>query len=82
MLDDGDTVAPPSTNGLIAANLIPGAELKRLPGVGHYDYLSTCTQAGQRLVPRCKMVVPQTMTHSWAIAAAEEFFSHALESSR
>ena len=82
MLGDADTVAPPSTNGFVAANLIPGAELKHLPGVGHYDFLSTCTQAGQRLVPRCKVTVPQTMTHSQTIAAAEDFFSHALESSR
>jgi predicted dienelactone hydrolase len=82
MLGDADTVAPPSTNGLVAAKLIPGAQLKHLPGVGHYDFLSTCTQAGQRLVPRCKVTVPQTMTHSQTIAAAEEFFSHVLESSR
>ena len=44
MLGDADTVAPPSTNGLVAANLIPGAQLTQL--------------------------------------RAEEFFSHALASSR
>ena len=26
--------------------------MKYLPGVGHYDFLSIYTQAGQRLVPR------------------------------
>jgi pimeloyl-ACP methyl ester carboxylesterase len=46
MLGDADEVAPPATNGLVAAKAIPGAELLRLPGVGHYDFLANCTDSG------------------------------------
>ena len=41
ILGDADPVAPPETNGLVAAKAIPHAELKVLPGVGHYAFLST-----------------------------------------
>ncbi len=40
ILGDKDPVAPADTNGLSAAHDIPGVELKVLPGVGHYDFLS------------------------------------------
>ena len=46
VLGDADTVAPPTTNGLVVAKAIHGAELEQLPGVGHYDFLSSCTEAG------------------------------------
>jgi hypothetical protein len=32
-LGDADTVAPPASNRLVAAKLIPGAELEQFPGV-------------------------------------------------
>ena len=35
ILGDADPVAPPGTNGLVAARMIPRASLIRLPGVGH-----------------------------------------------
>lgn len=80
VLGDTDTVAPPATNGLMAAKMIPRAELQRLPGVGHYDFLSSCTEAGQTVVPQCKMIpVPQADTHSAAIAAAQDFFGRNLK---
>jgi predicted dienelactone hydrolase len=47
LLGDADPVAPPATNGLVAAKAIPHAELTVLPGVKHYDFLSTCTDAGR-----------------------------------
>ena len=37
-----DTVAPPETNGELAATLIPGATIDVLPGVRHYDFLPEC----------------------------------------
>ena len=80
MLGEADTVAPPTTNGLVAAKLIPGADLEQLPGVGHYDFLSACTEAGKTVVPQCKTQIPQTDTHSQAIAAAQKFFGRNLES--
>ena len=46
VLGDTDKVAPPATNGEVAAALIPGAKLTVLPHVGHYDFLAECTPAG------------------------------------
>jgi predicted dienelactone hydrolase len=79
VLGDADTVAPPTTNGLAAAGKIPGAELEQLPGVGHYDFLSPCTEEGQKIIPLCKTRVPQVDTHRRAIAAAQDFFGRNLK---
>jgi predicted dienelactone hydrolase len=78
MLGDLDTTAPPATNGLVAARMIPDASLIRLPGVGHLDFLSTCTELGIARVPICKTDVPQAETHERAIRAAEVFFDRQL----
>jgi predicted dienelactone hydrolase len=78
VLGDADGVAPPVTNGLVAAQAIPNVGLERLPGVGHYDFLSSCTDAGKAVVPQCKIDVSQADTHQRAIAAAETFFSQNL----
>ena len=53
LLGDADKVAPPATNGEVAAALIPGAKLTVLPHVGHYDFLAECTPAGDAVVPVC-----------------------------
>jgi predicted dienelactone hydrolase len=79
VLGEADTVAPPATNGLVTAELIPGAELEQFPGVGHYDFLSTCTEAGQTVLPQCKIPIPQANSHSQAIAAAQKFFGRDLK---
>ena len=79
ILGDADPVAPPDTNGLVAARAIPHAELKVLPGVGHYDFLSTCTPAGVAVVPLCAAIkVPQDLTHQAATDMALAFFSKTL----
>ncbi|HEY2752953.1 alpha/beta hydrolase family protein [Phenylobacterium sp.] len=78
ILGDADPVAPPDTNGLVAAKAIPHAELKVLPGVGHYDFLSTCTAAGTAAVPVCTAKVPQDATHQAAIDMALGFFKRTL----
>ena len=78
VLGDADPVAPPATNGLVAAEAIPGAELVRLPGVGHYDFLAPCTEAGRAASPLCRTEVPQRDTHQRAIAAATAFFQRYL----
>jgi predicted dienelactone hydrolase len=82
ILGDADTVAPPMTNGLVAAAAIPNAELERLPRVGHYDFVAACTDAGRAALPLCKTDVPQADTHRRAIAAAEAFFSRSLAAGR
>lgn len=67
ILGDADRVAPPATNGEAAAATIPGAKIKVLPGVGHYDFLSECTPAGDAAVPVCPTSVPRARTHREAI---------------
>ena len=78
ILGDIDPVAPPATNGLVAAAAIPGAELTVLHDVGHYDFLSTCTEAGFAVVPICTAKVPQEPTHQAAIDKALAFFGRTL----
>jgi len=51
----------------------PSTVLDRLPGVGHYDFLVACTEAGRAVVPPCKTEVPQADTHRQAITQAENF---------
>jgi predicted dienelactone hydrolase len=79
ILGDADPVAPPATNGLVAAKLLPHAELKVLPGVGHYDFLATCTPAGVAQIPVCADKVPQDATHQAAIDMALAFFAKTLK---
>lgn len=80
VLGEADPVAPPHTNGGVAARLIPRAQLKALPGVGHYDFLSTCTPAAmQRGVELCQdLQVPQGPTHVSALQQALIFFGRTM----
>jgi predicted dienelactone hydrolase len=78
ILGGADPVAPPTTNGLVAANAILHSELKVLPGVGHYDFLATCTPAAQAVVPVCTAKVPQDQTHQAAVDMALAFFGKTL----
>jgi predicted dienelactone hydrolase len=78
VLGDVDTVAPPATNALAAAALIPSARLTQSPGVGHYDFLADCTAAGRKIVPICQTAVPQQATHAVAIDAALSLFAATL----
>lgn len=78
ILGDADRLMPPATNGLVAAKAIPRAELRVLPGVGHYDFVSTCTPAGVASEPICTAKVPQDPTHQAAIDMALAFFGRTL----
>ena len=78
ILGDIDPVAPPATNGLLAAGDIAHAELTVLHNVGHYDFLGTCTDAGLAVVPVCTAKVPQDQTHQIAIDKALAFFAREL----
>lgn len=76
LLGNADTVAPPASNGRLAATSLPHAALKVLPGVGHYDFLGDCTAAGRQQMALCRgFQVPQSRTHAAAIATAEAFFA-------
>jgi predicted dienelactone hydrolase len=74
ILGEADDVAPPKLNGSAAEGVMPLAQLKALPGVGHYDFLSTCTPAGFESVPVCTARVPQDPTHQTTIDFALQFF--------
>jgi len=80
VLGEADPVAPPHTNGGVAARAIPRAQLKVLPGVGHYDFLATCSPAARaRAVPLCMALnVPQGQTHFEALQMALNFFANAM----
>ncbi|MBV9568599.1 MAG: alpha/beta hydrolase [Hyphomicrobiales bacterium] len=78
VLGAADDVANPKTNGEVAAATIPGARITILPGVGHYDFLSECTPAGEATIPVCPTKVPRSETHKAAIDEALAFFHRAL----
>jgi len=78
ILGDADPVAAPDTNGRLAARDLPHVELEVLPGVGHYDFLATCTPAGVAAVPACADKVAQDPTHQAAIDMALAFFARTL----
>jgi predicted dienelactone hydrolase len=79
ILGDSDPVAPPNTNGGLAARLIPGAEFRVLPSVGHYDFLSVCTPAAMSVTALCAdLKVQQRATHEEALKMAFQFFARTL----
>ncbi|MBN9508775.1 MAG: alpha/beta hydrolase [Alphaproteobacteria bacterium] len=78
ILGDADHVATPATNGEAAAAAIPGARLRVLPGVGHYDFLADCTPAGDAARAVCPTAVPRAGTHEAAIDDALALFGAAL----
>lgn len=76
-----DTIAPAasSADGLRAD--IRGAKETTLPGVGHYEFLDTCTAAGKLAQPRYCADPPgidRDAVHAQTSALAIQFFLHAL----
>jgi hypothetical protein len=59
--------------------VIPNEEFLRLPGVGHYDFLASCTPGGRVAVVQCRIDAPQADTHAAAVEAAVRFFGSALK---
>lgn len=79
VLGADDVIAPPATNGAVVAAQVPRAAMRRLPAVGHYDFLAACTAAGkQRLGTLCATSTDQAHTHQQAIAVARTLFDVAL----
>lgn len=79
LLGDADAVAPPASNGKLAATLLPHASLDVLHEAGHYDFLADCTAQGRRKESLCQhFQVPQERTHATAIATAKAFFANHL----
>jgi predicted dienelactone hydrolase len=80
ILGDSDPVVPPNTNGGAVARMIPGAEFRVLPSVGHYDFLSVCTPAAMTAVSELcgGLKVQQRSTHEEALRMAFQFFARTL----
>ncbi|WP_425508760.1 alpha/beta hydrolase family protein [Stenotrophomonas oahuensis] len=75
LVGEADTIASPGTNGQAIAAANSKARLELLPAVGHYDFLSACTELGrQRVGPLCEGRADRTVTHKAAIRQAEELF--------
>jgi predicted dienelactone hydrolase len=79
VLGDSDDVIPANTNGGAAARAIPGAELKVLPGIGHYDFISTCSVAALASIAECQGINgSQDRAHEPTLQAAFRFFTRTL----
>lgn len=81
VLGTADPIAPAATNGQLATRLIPGAKLRMLPAVGHYDFLSECGPGGFKAVaPLCTDGAGTTraQTHAVTEAVGIAFFDRAL----
>jgi predicted dienelactone hydrolase len=77
VLGSTDPIAPPETNGELLARLVPGARLKVLPGVGHYDFLSECGTGGAKEAKAyCTdgTGTKRVETHTSTVATAIQFF--------
>jgi predicted dienelactone hydrolase len=80
-LGDADPIAPPKTNGELAAKLVHRATIDILPNVGHYDFLSECGDAGHTYArPYCTDApgVSRAATHERVERDAVAFFDKQL----
>ncbi|EEF93688.1 hypothetical protein CATMIT_01680, partial [Catenibacterium mitsuokai DSM 15897] len=75
---EADTVAALASNARAAADAIPGARLTALPKIGHYAFLSTCTDTGREKLQICANTGPQELAHRTAIAQALKLFERTL----
>ena len=78
ILGAADRVAPPSTNGEQAGAAIPGANLRVLRGVGHYDFVADCAEAGDASLDVCATGVSRAETHGIVADDAIGFFDATL----
>jgi predicted dienelactone hydrolase len=83
-LGAADTVAPPETNGMLAAKLVPGATINVFPGVGHYDFLSECG-SGSAALPEAYCAerpgISRRAVHDRVARAAIAFFDRTVRKS-
>jgi predicted dienelactone hydrolase len=73
-----DGVAPAATNARRVAELIPGARLSVLEGVGHYTFLALCTPVGRTQRPDLcedESSVDRQAVHNAVAREAERFFN-------
>jgi len=78
IVGEADPVASPRFNGSVVARAMPRAQIKGLPGVGHYDFVSTCSAEARASLALCQVAVPQGPTHHDALQMALNLFAGAL----
>lgn len=80
LVGEADTVASPATNSKVIAADNLKARLQLLLGVGHYDFLSECTELGRkRAGALCTVATDKGATHQVAIERAVGLFDASLE---
>ncbi|WP_282295188.1 alpha/beta fold hydrolase [Stenotrophomonas sp. PS02289] len=79
VVGEADTVASPATNSKVISEANATVKLQVLPAVGHYDFLSDCTDLGrERVGPLCEAKVDRSTTHQTAIDQATSLFAAGL----
>jgi predicted dienelactone hydrolase len=79
---DADRIVPIRANAQRVAQVTRGAALTLLPGVGHYTFLATCTDAGRRAQPQLCADGPdidRNAIHQRTIELAAQFFERTLK---
>ena len=79
VVGEADGVASSATNSKAISDANAKAHLQVLPAVGHYDFLSECTELGRdRVGPLCERRADRKETHQAAIDEAEQIFNATL----
>jgi predicted dienelactone hydrolase len=77
-----DTVVPIETSAKFFAAKIPGAQVSILQAVGHYTFLGTCAELGDRTQPRIcidQAGILRDEIHAQTAAMAAKFFDASLK---
>ena len=77
-----DRIVPVRSNAHRLATLTPRSSLTLLPGVGHYTFLATCTEAGRMALPLlCDDAndVDRNAIHQRTVDNAAQFFDRTLK---
>jgi predicted dienelactone hydrolase len=72
-----DTTVPPDSSAKFFAARIPGAQLTIYQAVGHYTFLATCAELGDRTQPRLcidQAGILRDEIHAQTAAIATKFF--------
>jgi predicted dienelactone hydrolase len=79
VVGDADDVAPPASNAIHYAKLIPGAKLTILPHVRHVTFGSDCTPQGREQLDSCRDTpgVDRAAIHQQVAQQALTFFQNA-----
>lgn len=78
---EADRVAPPATNSDHVRAALRSSDFVTLPSVGHYSFLSSCTEQGRRILPMLCAELPgvnREEVHERVSKAVQAFFDRTL----